>query len=310
MPAPLPVIFSVLSILVAVASSQAQSPSTKEQRTQSTAEQHPDPIRLRFDQARTSLIQNTVVASPISGVVDRVVVRLGQTIDAGTVVIEIDSQLAEQALRAARTASRTATLKSENDINLRHALRSLEIRKQKLRQGVVANDIYSGSVSEMELEELQLEVEQAALVVERAEHDVRIAAAAAAEKQTAVAIAETKLNHHRVESKVGGRVTEIAVESGEWVTAGQPAVRVILLDPLRIECSIDGRRYGRELVGRRAEFSLLKNGEPVKLVGKVEFVSPELDPDTGKVRLWATVDNPDGRVGAGASGTLRIGPAD
>ena len=101
-------------------------------------------------------------------------------------------------------------------------------------------------------------------------------------------------------------VTQIDVSPGEWVEAGKPVVRVISLDPLRIECFVDGRKYGRELVGRRATFVVAGNDEKLELKGKVSFVSPELQPVTGQVRLWATVANPGGKVGSGASGSLTI----
>jgi multidrug efflux pump subunit AcrA (membrane-fusion protein) len=33
--------------------------------------------------------------------------------------------------------------------------------------------------------------------------------------------------------------------------------------------------------------------------GKIVFVSPEVDPITGQVRIWAEIDNRDGRLRPG-----------
>ncbi len=133
-----------------------------------------------------------------------------------------------------------------------------------------------------------------------------VASAAAIEKQAAVSISQTKLDRHIVRTTVAGMITEVAVEPGEWVEAGEPLVRIISLDPIRVECFVDGRKHGRELVGRDVEFIPSGAGNNPALPGSITFISPELHPVTGQVRVWATVSNPDGKIGSGTPGTLEL----
>ncbi|MEO1528115.1 MAG: HlyD family efflux transporter periplasmic adaptor subunit [Planctomycetota bacterium] len=261
---------------------------------------------LVVENAQTSLIQNTKIASPLAGIVSKVHVTEGQIVKIDASLIRLTSQLAENELRAAKAALLAATIKSENDVNLRYAQRTLEVRENEMRQSQIANETYPGAVSRMELEELTLQVDQAALAIEQAEQEMRISKATSAEKAAAVETAQSNVDRHHIRSPVEGMITQIDIAPGEWVEAGKPVVRVISLDPLRIECFVDGRQHGRELIGRKVSFLVAGAAKETALRGKVSFVSPELQPVTGQVRLWATVENPDRKVGAGVSGTLTI----
>lgn len=259
---------------------------------------------ISFERAQTSLIQNAFIASPLGGVVSDVSVKEGDFVSRDSPLVQLRSDLVEKELVAAQAALQAALLESENDVDLRYAQRTMEVRQNEMRQSRLANQTYAGAVSQMELEELSLQVDQSALAMEQADHELRVAAAASVEKEAAVEIAQTRLDQHSVRTTVAGMVVEIDVETGEWVEAGKPLIRIITLDPIRVECLIDGRTYGRELVGRKAQF-LPINGD-VQLEGEVTFVSPELHPVTGQVRLWATIQNPDSKMGSGMIGKLIV----
>lgn len=263
-------------------------------------------IALTFDNAQTSLIQNAFIAAPMSGVISAVIVTEGEGVNVDSPLVRMRSELAEKELLAVKASLDAARLESDNDVNLRYASRAFEVREHEMRQSRLANQTYAGAVSVMDLEEIRLRVDQAALAIEQAKHDLMIAAAAAIEKEAAVSIAQTKLDRHTVRTGVTGMVTEISVEPGEWVEAGKPMVRVISLDPIRVECFVDGRSQGRELVGRAVSFVPTDASDDTGLSGSITFVSPELHPVTGQVRLWATLNNPGGKIGSGTPGKLVV----
>ena len=265
-----------------------------------------DVIEIRDTQV--SLIQNAFIAAPIPGVVATVEVAEGDQIKSGTKLAELSSDQARAELEAAKAAYKAAQIESGNDVDLRYASRTLEVRQREFQQSEIANNNFRGTISATELEKLRLVVDQSQLAIEQAEHELMIARAKATEKLAAVHIAEERLNKHAILTTIGGLVTEVDVEPGEWVEAGKPIVRIVTLDPIRIECFVDGRQYGPELIGKPALFTAKNDHakEAPKLTGKVTFVSPELHPVTGQVRLWATVENPDLKVRAGMRGTLEI----
>ena len=166
------------------------------------------------------------------------------------------------------------------------------MREQELEQSRSANRQFPGSISATEISRLQLVVDQSRLAIEQARHEQSIAEANANEKLAAARIAESRLSKYGVESAVAGYAVEIAVEPGEWVEPGKPIVRIISLDPVRIECFVDGRKHGRELVGRPMTFTLSETADSptddssprTRFPGTVTFVSPELHPVTGQAR--------------------------
>lgn len=274
------------------------------------ADQNSDDIatntKLVFDNAQTSLLQNAFIAAPMSGVVSTVTVSEGENVTTDSPLVKMRSELAEKELVVAGAALDAARIESDNDVNLRYAQRTLEVRESEMRQSQLANQAYAGSVSAMELQQVRLKVDQAALAIEQANHELTIAAAKSVEKEASVSIAKTKLDRHTVRASVAGMVAQIDVEPGEWAEAGKPLVRIISLDPIRVECFIDGRKHGRPLVGRAVTFIPTGAADDARLNGSITFVSPELHPVTGQVRLWATIKNPGGKIGSGTPGRLIV----
>lgn len=269
----------------------------------------PGDTALEIRDVQISLIQNVFVAAPVAGVVSSISVSEGDRVLSNEVLVKLNSDQASRELVAAKAALTAARIKSDNDVDRRYAQRTLSVRETEFQQSQIANDLYAGAVSDNEVQQLRLEVDQAALAIEQADHQLAIAAAEAREKEAALEISQTLVEHHTIRTAVDGQVVEVDTEVGEWVEAGKPIVRVISLDPIRVECFVDGRLYGQELVGRAVTFTkapaAAKDNETT-FTGKVVFVSPELHPVTGQARLWATLRNPGERLRAGMRGTLKV----
>lgn len=273
---------------------------------------------LSIQDAQTSLKQDTLIAAPISGLVQEVAVNDGSLSDPGQTLLRFEDSEAQAEFVASRAAYEAARVEADNDVDSRYAMRTLEVNERELRQSEKANESYAGAISGTEIEKLRLTVDQAALAIEQAEHERNVAEARAREKSASVKIATARLAKHHLKSPVSGIVAEVNVEPGEWVEQGTPLMRIISLDPLRVECFVDGRKYGSELVKQPVVFDVDaspgqdgEDGSPasnkIQLSGVVTFVSPELNSVTGQTRLWAELSNPDGKARAGMQGTLTIG---
>ena len=85
-------------------------------------------------------------------------------------------------------------------------------------------------------------------------------------------------------------------------------MRIIKINPLRVEAFVDGSKYGANLYGRPARLTAhLPPGDRVaEFHGRVVFVSPEVQPVNGQVRVWAEVENRDLQLRPGTRGTLTI----
>ncbi len=284
------------------------------------------------EEAQLSLTSNLVIASPHPGIIASMAVKEGDFVREGDRLAQLDAEIAEAELVAAEAAYEAARLQSVNDVDRQFAIRSLEVRVKELEQSEIANRRYSGSVTDSELAKLRLVVEQSRLAIEQATQEQRIAEATADEKAAAMRIAQARLNKHRLLAPISGIVAEVPAEVGAWVEPGKPVVRLISLHPIRVECFVDGRQYGPELVGHRVEFRLEQSGLPntdndsLELAtdelpsprdesksdktslhtGKVVFVSSELHPVTGQARIWAELENTNYELRAGMIGKLDV----
>jgi multidrug efflux pump subunit AcrA (membrane-fusion protein) len=266
-----------------------------------------EPSRIEITEAQASLIQNTFVASPLAAQVDEILVKEGDEVAAGSPMVRLQADVIRTELEAARAAVAAARVAAENDVDARYAVRSLEVRERELAMSQDANKNFTGAIPSTEIDKLQLVVDQSRLAIEQAEHDQQIAAATLEEKEAAARLVEARLEQHTIHAPVNGIIVEIEGDVGEWMETGKPVVRIISTDPIRIECFVDGRQHGKELVGSEVEFRVTgSHPQDEAAKGRVTFVSPELNPVTGQVKLWAEIQNANQKVRAGMRGSLSI----
>lgn len=268
-------------------------------------------VVLEVPAARVSLIQNTLIAAPIAGVVKQVAVKEGDRIQEDAALVVLDSKLSMRELEAATAGFEAADLESKKNVSKRYAERTLEVHKLELKQNQLANQSIRGAVSKIEIEKMKMVVDQATLAIEQSEYDLLVAAAKAKEKMAAVRMAQAKVDQHTIASTVSGMIAQVDVEAGEWVEAGKPIARIISLDPIRVECFVDGRKYADDLVGHPVRFipdlgDSTSSENQLTAAGEITFVSPELHAVTSQVRVWATIKNPERRIRAGMNGRLVI----
>src|SRR5262249_21730328 len=95
--------------------------------------------------------------------------------------------------------------------------------------------------------------------------------------------------------------------SGEWVEPGQTVLRILQMDPLRVEGFVPARQLTVDPTGRPARLSIDLPGRPgSEFLGRVSFVSPGVNPVNGQVRIWVEVANADLRLRPGLQGRLTI----
>ncbi|HEY1068118.1 MAG TPA: HlyD family efflux transporter periplasmic adaptor subunit, partial [Pirellulales bacterium] len=79
---------------------------------------------------------------------------------------------------------------------------------------------------------------------------------------------------------------------GEWVNPGDPVVRILRIDRLRVEALLNARDFGPEIAGSLVTLDVtMPGGKREQFPGKLVFVHPEIEPVTGNFRVWAEVEN-------------------
>lgn len=262
---------------------------------------------LTADDALVTLIEHVDAPARVAGLLSTVAVSEGAMVSADQLLAQVEDDDARLARDRAKLELQVAGREAENDVSVRFARKSAEVAAAELRRAVDSVEKYQKSISASEIDRLRLTAEQAALEIEQAEHDLDLARLKRDLAAKSLDTAEADLARHRLVAPFDGVVVDLQRSAGEWVEPGQTVLRLLRIDRLRVEAFLDAGQVSAEAVGQAATLRIAAPGETlVEFAGKVVFVSPEIDPVNGQVRVWAEVENRDRSLRPGARGTLTI----
>jgi len=110
--------------------------------------------------------------------------------------------------------------------------------------------------------------------------------------------AELRLERTRVAAPFEGRIADLRVVEGEYVTVGAELMTIVDLDPIKVEVQVLEAELGALSEGRRAEVTFAAfPGET--FVGAIETINPLVDPETRTGRVTVLLRNPDARIKPG-----------
>ncbi len=117
-------------------------------------------------------------------------------------------------------------------------------------------------------------------------------------------LAAEQLRRRQVVAPFDGVITELFVEIGEAAQAQQQLARIVDTRRCYFIANVEAKA-GRELkVGQNVNLEVDNGPKPVRLAGKISFVSPVVDPASGLFRVKAIFDNTEGKVRPGVAGTM------
>jgi multidrug efflux pump subunit AcrA (membrane-fusion protein) len=132
-------------------------------------------------------------------------------------------------------------------------------------------------------------VERKKLEIEQAEHSAMVARLQVSLHVNQVRVDENAVEQLKVRAPKAGMVVAVEHHEGEWVEPGTVIARIIRIDRLRVEGFVTAKQASLGLVGRKVRVKVdLPNGE---YLGTVVFVHPDANPVSGKVRIWAEIEN-------------------
>lgn len=264
---------------------------------------------LRVADAVVTLSEQIEVPARSAGVLEKINVREGDVVRAGQIAGLMDDTDARLAVTKAETEAASARAEADNKLKVLAAEKAAAAAKAELQRAVESSEKYAKSVSQSELDRLRFQSEKGSLEHQQAEHERSQAQFTARIKENELAAARRTLELHRITAPAAGMVVDVRKHGGEWVEPGMPVLRIVRMDPLRVEAFVSaadavGLRIGSEVSFQTTADEALSK----RIVGKLSFVSPEIDPINGQVRIWADLPNSDGSLRPGLQGTLLIYP--
>lgn len=240
--------------------------------------------RLRLGSSIVTVIEKVQLPAREAGVLNQLLVREGQTIEAGAVIGMIDDSQAAVDLVIAQQRMEASQLKVNSDIAIRYAEASERTaRKAYQRQAELAK---TGSGLESKKDEAYLEAVQSELQVEKARHDYQVDQKTKLLDETQVQKAQQMLDRYAIVAPWNGVVSKAIKRQSEWVNAGDPILELIQMERVWIEGSIDPKSvHPFQVSGRNTEVILtLAGGEKIEFQGRINFVDTEVVGNSYKVR--------------------------
>ncbi len=211
-------------------------------------------------------VDDADVAAEAAGAVERVRAERGDLVAAGAPLLELDTTTA--GLQAKEAAAAVASAEAQVKLAESECARATSLAE-------------AGGLSTAERDRILTQCEQGSRQLE----------AARARK----ALADTNLARATVRAPFAGVVLERLVSPGEYVTPGRAVVKLVAVDPLRLELSVPERAASQVRLGAPIRFEVT---DPVGMAfeAKVDRISPALRDRTRDLVVEASVANPEGKL--------------
>jgi membrane fusion protein, multidrug efflux system len=246
---------------------------------------------------RVLLLDQVTLAADRSGVLSATMPREGDRVKEGQIVARLRDSVAVAAVAVARK-------KADNDVEVRYAEKAAAVARTEYERSVEANRRLAGTVPDIELKRLQLAAERATLQIEQASHDLEV-------KRLERVQAEADLGTYTVEAPFDGVITRVIRSRGESVRQGDPVVEVASTARVKIEGEIPLKQGFRVKPGQTVAVQLELDDLPPDVekkafAGKIVFVDVTAQPVSGRIRIWAEVENQENLLRAGLPAKMTI----
>jgi macrolide-specific efflux system membrane fusion protein len=252
------------------------------------------------------LIDQVDVPAQSLGVLSEIKIQEGDRVKAKQILGELDHEEAQLLLDQAVAQQAIAAQQAIDDVAVRAAKLSVAYATDEHARLAKANQDQPRSVSESELAKSKQAMEQALLDLEKQENEINLKKLHWDRTKSELAIAQRNLALRSVTAPLTGVVVSVLRSPGEWVKPGDKLFRIVSIDRLRAEGFAQSISIDVKAQGAKAQFVADQESTASAIEGTVVFVSTEVDPVNGQVRVWVDLDNRLGKLKPGMRGSLKI----
>lgn len=241
---------------------------------------------------RFDAVASVEIRARVSGYLNEVAFRDGQTVKKGELLFVIDPRPFERAVAQAKAELEQARVKAQN------ASMDVERGRPLVERKIMSEKVFDDRSN----------------VLREAEAAVKVA-------EAKVATAELELSFTRISAPIDGRISRAIVNPGNWISAGGAANATLLTlivtqDPIHVYFDISENNYlkykrlmesgkGQSMTGAPVEISL-PDEQDFAHKGRLDFIDNRLDPGTATLRARALVENPRALFSPGMFARVRI----
>lgn len=279
---------SLLAILALFAQLGAGSPyrTTDQPRVDANG----DPV---FSSASITAEEDAIIPAEAEGTLINISVKEGDRVAKGTVLATTDDRQALAAVDVAKISLDAAMERANDDIEEKYAVAAAAVAKVDWEKDKEANQRRANSVSEIQVIQKKLVLDRSVLQIEKAEKDQVIAKKEAAVKGGELKAAEIGLARRTAAAPFDGEVQQLYQKQAQWVNPGDPILRLVKFDVLRVETYVGADQYDPvDLAGKPVTVKVrLARDREVKLPGRITHVGQTVRAVKGDYLVRAEIQN-------------------
>lgn len=239
---------------------------------------------------RVDLIEAVNLPAVDPGVLLHLGVREGDQVESEQIIARVDDREARQQFLRAASAYNAAAKRANNGVPEEFAVAQLGVAEATLEELLDTNNRLEGAVPEADVRQARAEVKSGQLRIKNAKQDRLLALSEAKTAEIEVQTARMLIDRRVVRAPFAGEVVEVYRQQQEWVSPGDPILRLIRLDTLYVEglVSVDAYSFA-EIKGCEVTVDVpTTRGRVVQATGRVVWIDPILmrsvDGQIAKVR--------------------------
>ena len=220
-------------------------------------------------------VSQAAVKARVAGEVREVLVREGETVQAGQVVARMD--VTEYNARAAQTRGALTAARGQLDI----ATKSRDNNAALLAKGFISQNAFDNATSQYQIAQANVDSAKAALDV------------------TQKSVADTT-----VRAPIAGLVSNRTVQPGEKVSADFHLLDIVDLRRMEMEAAVPTGEIQRVALGQEVQLKI--EGVALPMTGKVARINPSTQAGSRSIIVYVEVANPQGLLRVGMFGEAQL----
>jgi RND family efflux transporter MFP subunit len=258
--------------------------------------------------------EEVTVASQVDGVVEKMLVDLGDAVRPGQTIATLDTRELELSLRQQRAAldqelarvgltDENATFDEGSTSQVRQAKAAYDEARIALDRTRKLFD--EQLIARQQLDQAQARYDVAEASQRNATEVVRNIRATIAARRASVDLALKKLADARITAPLGGYIKAKMSAEGQFVKNGSPVAVIVQNNPLRLRVEVPETAIQNVRPGRAVRFTV--DAWPDKTFeGRITRLAPSLDEQSRTLRLEAAVNNDAGLLKPGLFARVTI----
>jgi len=270
------------------------------------------PLRLPIS-ATADVWDKATLKAEVTGVVQKINASIGDTVPKGKELIKLDdSEIRLEVDRAEATKLQTfseylteESVKYQEDDESTGEKDQEKMKNLETEYQAALEKYKKGLISEDEMDKIGDEYLKAKVYSGAYREEIRKAQEGFADASIRVKQAKLNLQRTSIQSPFPGTISDIMVSKGEKLTVGQDILKIVNLQSIYL------KGYALE-----SEVKNLKTGISVRIkfesfpdkyfYGKIESISPEIDPTNKTISIYADVENKNNMILPGMHAELDV----